>query len=264
MPFDRVPSSDPPNNAERDRGRSRGPRRRLTDGILTTPEYSPITLAMGNPVHHSSSEDSNSEHSSGPSYTSSPCQELLAESEHLCQAQNRYHYSNHMSQSYITHSYYKNSSAQFVPRLYRGYIDERRCHDMDLSRMYIRRQLSPCKNGHYEYYYEEAPLYQQGGRLFPHHLKLSRAPSLKDYPQHPSRALPRQVVSDELKSWHQRCQLRPQSLDRQGAGCIQNLPLHEFPLSQHDFYDQVKSHSARVKNVQTLRTTNVILFKGSS
>ncbi|XP_026791390.1 innate immunity activator b isoform X2 [Pangasianodon hypophthalmus] len=241
----RVPSSDPANNAERDRGRSRGPRRRLTDVILKTPEYSPITLAVGNPVHHSSSEDSNSEHSSAPSYTSSPCQELLAEPEQLCQAQHRYHYSNHSSPSYVTHRYYKNSSAQLSPKLYRGYIDEGRGHDMDLSRMYIRHQPSPCINGHYEYWYEEPPLYQQGGRLIPHHLKLSRAPSLKEYPQHQSRALPRQVVSDELKSWHQRCQLRPRSLDRQGAVRIRNLPLHESPLSHHhDIYDQVPQRTA--------------------
>lgn len=199
-----------------------------------TPEYSPTIFAMGNPVHHSSSEDSNSEHSSAPSYKSLSCQELLAEPEHLCHTQHRYHYTKHISQSY----YYKNSSAQLSPRLYRGYINEVQGHDMDLSRMYIRHHPSPCIRSQYKYWYEEAPLYQQEGRLIPHHLKLTRAPSLKEYPQHPSRALPRQVVSDELKSWHQRCQLRPQSLDRQG---IQNLPLHESPHShQHNFYDQVK------------------------
>lgn len=198
-------------------------------------------LAMGNPLHHSSLEDSNSEHSSAPSYTSSPCQEFLAEPEQLCQAQHRNHYSNHISLSYVPHSSYKNTSAQISPRLYRGYIDEGRGHDMDLSRMYIKRQPSSCTNGHYEYCYEDAPLYQQRGRLIPSHLKLSWVPSLQEYPQHPSRALPPQVVSDELISWHQRCQLQPRSLDRQGAVCIWNLPLHESPLShQHDFYDQVK------------------------
>ncbi|KAI5093525.1 hypothetical protein C0J45_16663 [Silurus meridionalis] len=234
----RVPSSDPPNNEERDRGRSRGARRRLTDVILTSPEYSSV-MSMGNPLHYSSSEDSCSEHSLATSYNSSPCQELLAEPDQLCQAQHRYQYSNHISMPYITHSYY-NSTTQLSPRLYRGYVDEGTGHDMDLSRIYIRRHPSPCTSGHYEYRYEGAPLYQQGGRRIPHNLKLSRAPSLKEYPQHPSRTLPRQVVSHELKSWHQRCQLRPRSLDRQGAVRSRNMPLHESPLShQHDFFDQV-------------------------
>lgn len=183
---------------------------------------------MGNALHHSSSEDSNSEHSSAPSYTSSPCQELMSEPDQLCQSPHRYHCSNHIAQSYLTHSYYKNSSALFFPSLYRGYIDEGRAHDMELSSMYIRRQHCPCNN---KYYYEESP----GGRLTPRHLELSRAPSLREYPQHPSRALPRQVISDELKSWHERSQLRPQSL--QGAVYMPNL--RDSPLSQHDFCDQV-------------------------
>ncbi|KAF4094064.1 hypothetical protein AMELA_G00008970 [Ameiurus melas] len=241
----RVPSTEPPNNAERDRGRSHGPRRRLTDVISMTPEHSPVMLAKGNPLYHSSLEDRNSEQSLAPSYTSSPCQVLLAEPEQLCQAQHRHNCSNHISLSYVTHSYHNNSSAQLSPRLYRGYIDEGRGHDMDLSRTRIRRQPSPCSNGHYAYWHEEVPLYQQGGRLIPHHLKLSRAPSFKEYPQHPSRALPRQVVSDELKSWHQRCHLRPQSLDRQGSVHIRNRPLHELPFSHHhDFYDQIPQRTA--------------------
>lgn len=196
---------------------------------------------MGNPLHQSSSEDSNSEHSSFSSYTNSPCQELLAEPEQLCHAQHRYHCSNHISLSYVTQSCYKNSLAQLSPRLYRAYIDEGRGHDLEMKRIYNRRQPIPCPSDHYEYWYEEAPQNQQRGRLIPCHLKLSRAPSLREYPQHPGRALPRQVVSEELKSWHQRCQLRPRSLDRQGAVRPRNLPLHESPLShQQDFYNQVK------------------------
>lgn len=239
MYFDRVPR----NNAERDRGQSCRPRRRLTDVILATTEHSPIMLAMGNPLRDSSLEDSNSEHSSAPSSTSSPCQELLAEPEQLCQAQHRYQYSNSISLSYGPHCSYKDTLTQISPRLHRGCIDEGRGHDINLSRMYIKHQLSSCTNGHYEDYYKEAPLYQQRGRLISSHMKLSRVPSLKEYPQHPSRALPPQVVSGELISWHQRCQLQPRSLNRQGTVCIWNLPLRESPLShQHDFYDQVKSH----------------------
>lgn len=203
-----------------------------------TPEYNPIMQDMGNPLHHSDTRGNNSKHSSASSSTSLSCQELLTEPEQLCQTQHKCHYSNQILPSCITHTYYKNFSTQCSPRLYRRHIEEERGHNMDLSRMYIRCQPSPCNNGHYEYWCKEAPLYQQGSRLIPHHLKLSRAPSLREYPQHSSSALPRQVVSDELKSWHQRCQLRPQSLDRQSAVCIPNLPFHESPLS--NISDQVK------------------------
>ncbi|KAL7837344.1 hypothetical protein SRHO_G00270550 [Serrasalmus rhombeus] len=245
----RVPNTEPPQEVERDRGRSQGPRRRLTDVNLTSssPEYSPMRLAMGNPMYYSSSEDSNSEHSSTLSYVCSPCQEHPAELQRPYQAQYRYHYTslpdNYIPQPYMPLSHYKNSSPQLSSSFHRGFVDEGRGHEMDMSRMYMRHQPPPsCTNGHYEYWYEEAPPHQVY-RPVPPHLKLSRAPSLREYPHHPSRGLPRQVVSEELKSWHQRSQLRPprpRSLDRhrQGAVRFKNLPGHESPLSQqHSFQE---------------------------
>lgn len=230
----------------RDRERSRGPRRRLTDVILPSPEYSPMKFSMGNPMYLSSSEDSNSEHSSTPSYISSPCLEYPAELP--CHYQYRYHCTsppdNYSPQSYIPLSSYKNSSPQFSPNVYRGYVDEGRGRDIDMSRMYMRHQPPPpCQNGQFEYWYEEVPPHQLC-RPVPPHVKLSRAPSLREYPQHPSRGLPRQVVSEELKSWHQRSQLRPprpRSLDRQRQGAVRcrNLPGQESPLSQqHGYHEQ--------------------------
>uniref|UniRef100_A0A3B5LF34 Innate immunity activator a n=1 Tax=Xiphophorus couchianus TaxID=32473 RepID=A0A3B5LF34_9TELE len=38
----------------------------------------------------------------------------------------------------------------------------------------------------------------------PPYTRLVRTPSLKDYPNHSVRLLPREIVSEELKSWHQR------------------------------------------------------------
>ncbi|KAG9260473.1 innate immunity activator protein isoform X1 [Astyanax mexicanus] len=257
----RVPNSEPPNDVELDRGRLRAPRRRLTDVLPSpSPEYSPIRLATPNPMYHDSSEDSNSEHSSAPSYMSSPCQdhsfELQRQACQSHQSHYRYHYpsptDHYIPQPYSPLSHYKTPPPQLSPNYYRGYMDEGRSHDMDMSRMYIRPQPPPsCANGHYEYWYEEAPphpLYRQ----IPAHVKLSRAPSLREYPHHPSRGLPRQVVSEELKSWHQRSQLRPprpRSLDRhrQGAVRVRTLPGQESPLPrQHGFHDPQQVPQRRI------------------
>ncbi|XP_042590081.1 innate immunity activator protein-like isoform X1 [Cyprinus carpio] len=250
----RVPNTDPnPYDSERERGRSRGPRRRLTDFAVTPSEYSPISLNVGNPLYYSSSEDSNSEHSV-QSYTSSPCQEHPGELPWPYQPQYGYQYTsfndNHIPQRCSPTHFYKNGQYQSSPSFSRGYVEDGWGHplEMDSGRLsYISHQApSPVysSNGHYEYCYSEALPSQQGScRLLPAHVKLSRAPSLREYPHHPNRGLPRQVVSEELKSWHQRNQLRPprpRSLDRnrQGALRIRNPPGQESPLSQHHRFQE--------------------------
>ncbi|NXY62431.1 INAVA protein, partial [Callaeas wilsoni] len=63
-----------------------------------------------------------------------------------------------------------------------------------------------------------APLRYQ--RLVPSRSRIVRTPSLKDYAPAGARGLSKAVVTEELKSWHQRARLRgarPHSLDRQGA-----------------------------------------------
>ncbi|NWH85968.1 INAVA protein, partial [Aegithalos caudatus] len=63
-----------------------------------------------------------------------------------------------------------------------------------------------------------APLQYQ--RLVPSRSRIVRTPSLKDYAPVGARGLSKAAVTEELKSWHQRAQLRgarPRSLDRQGA-----------------------------------------------
>uniref|UniRef100_A0A4W4EXC1 Cytohesin Ubiquitin Protein Inducing domain-containing protein n=1 Tax=Electrophorus electricus TaxID=8005 RepID=A0A4W4EXC1_ELEEL len=243
-----IPNSEMARNVEQDRGRPQRSRRRLTDVNLMSPDYSSMRLAMGNPLYSSSCEDSSSEHSSTPSHVSSPCLEYPTVLQIPCQDHYRYHYSSHtdshMPQSYVPLSYYKNSSPQLSPSIY-TYVDEGRGNEVDMDRMYIRHQLPPsCNNTHYEYWYDEAPPHQQLCRLIPPHVKVSRTPSLREYPHHPNKGLPRQVVSEELKSWHQRSQLRtprPHSLDRhrQGAMRFRNTPGRESPLSQqHSFQEQ--------------------------
>ncbi|XP_056324136.1 innate immunity activator b [Danio aesculapii] len=248
----RLPITEPNHyDPERDRGRSKGPRRRLTEFAVSTSEYSPMRLNIGNPVYYSSSEDSNSEHSF-QSYASSPCQEHPGELPWTYQSQYGYQYAsladNHMPQRCSPTHFYKNTQYQSSPSFTRGYIEDGwgNALEMDRGRSYVNHQApvySP--NGHYEYYSEALPSQQRSCRLLPAHVKLSRAPSLREYPHHPSRGLPRQVVSEELKSWHQRSQFRPprpQSLDRnrQGALRIRNMPGQESPLSisQHQRYQE--------------------------
>ncbi|XP_076860555.1 innate immunity activator b [Brachyhypopomus gauderio] len=244
----RLPNSEPAYNADQERGRPQRSRRRLTDVSLMSPDYSPVRLAMGNPLYYSSCEDSGSEHSSTTSYISSPCLEYPAELQIPCQDHYGYHYASHtdshMPQTYVPLSYYKSPSPQFSPSIY-TYMDDGRGIDVDVGGIYSRYPPSPsCSNGHYDYWYDEAPPHQQLCRLMPPHVKVSRAPSLREYPHHPNRGLPRQVVSEELKSWHQRSQLRtprPRSLDRhrQGAVRFRNTAGRESPLSlQHSFQEQ--------------------------
>ncbi|XP_059393732.1 innate immunity activator protein-like isoform X1 [Carassius carassius] len=253
----RVPNTDPnPYDPKRERGRSMGPRRGLTDFAVTPSEYSPISLNVGNPLYYSSSEDSNSEHSVH-SYTSSPCQEHPGELPWPNQPQYGYQYTsfndNHIPQRCSPTPFYKNAQYQSSSSFSRGYVEDGCVHplEMDSGRLLYMRHQAPSPvystNGHYEYCYSEALPSQQGScRLLPTYVKLSRAPSLREYPHHPNRGLPRQVVSEELKSWHQRNQLRPprpHSLDRnrQGALRIRNVPGQESPLSlsqHHRFQEQ--------------------------
>ncbi|NXA71799.1 INAVA protein, partial [Thryothorus ludovicianus] len=77
-----------------------------------------------------------------------------------------------------------------------------------------------------------APLRYQ--RLVPSRSRIVRTPSLKDYVPTGARGLSKAVVTEELKSWHQRAQLRgarPHSLDRQRAfqrpcgGTTRDMPI---------------------------------------
>ncbi|KAA0707708.1 Innate immunity activator protein [Triplophysa tibetana] len=254
----RVPNTDPPYYLDRERGRSRGPRRRLTEFAVTSQDYSPMRSNVGNPMYCSSSEDSNSEYSV-QSYASSPCHEHPCELLLPYQPQYAYQYGsltdNHVSQRYSPISFNKNYQHLSSPSFARGYVEDRWGHplDMDTGRSYMSHPApSPVySNGHYEYFYNESP--QRSCRVLPAHVRLSRAPSLRECPHHPTRGLPRQVVSEELKSWHQRSQQyspRPSSLERsrQGALHIRNAPGHESPLTlpQHRMFQEQQVSQKRV------------------
>ncbi|NWI74446.1 INAVA protein, partial [Dryoscopus gambensis] len=78
--------------------------------------------------------------------------------------------------------------------------------------------LPPAGPSTFLYEQDLAPLRYQ--RLVPSRSRIVRTPSLKDYAPAGARGLSKAAVTEELKSWHQRAQLRgarPHSLDRQGA-----------------------------------------------
>ncbi|XP_071192028.1 innate immunity activator protein-like isoform X1 [Salvelinus alpinus] len=242
----RLPNSELPLNLDNDRGRTRVPRRLLTDYVVTSPGESPIQRGgYRNPIYHSSSEtaDSNSEHSA-PSYTSSLCREMPCDLPWQCQPTYRYQSSpndNHGPMAYSPGpGFYQNYQHQSTPSFHRGYYDHGMVYpsEMDMARLY-HGPPPPCHSSRYEHWYEEAPVHPQRALTsLPPHVRLSRAPSLREYPHHPSRGFPRQVVNEELKSWHQRNQFRPHSLDRQTAIRVRNVPGRESPLSHHHKYPE--------------------------
>ncbi|XP_045068214.1 innate immunity activator protein-like isoform X2 [Coregonus clupeaformis] len=250
----RLPNSEPPLNLDKDRGRTRVPRRLLTDYVVTSPGESPVQRGgYRNPIYNSNSEteDSNSEHSA-LSYTSSPCHEMPCDLPRQCQPTYRYQHSspnnNHGPMAYPPGpGFYQNHQHQSTPSFHRGYYDHGIYpSEMDMARLY-HGPLPPCHSSRYEHWYEEAPVHPQRALTpLPPHIRLSRAPSLREYPHHPSRGFPhhpsrgfpRQVVNEELKSWHQRNQFRPRSLDRQVADRVRNVPGCESPLSHHHKYPE--------------------------
>ncbi|CDQ72793.1 unnamed protein product [Oncorhynchus mykiss] len=242
----RLPNSEPPLNLDKDRGRTRVPRRLLTEYVVTSPGESPIQRGgYRNHIYHSSSEtkDSNSEHSA-PSYTSSLCREMPCDLPWQCQPTYRYQSSpndNHGPMAYPPGpGFYQNHQHQSTPSFHRGYYDHGMVYpsEMDMARLY-HGPPPPCHSSRYEHWYEEAPVHPQRAlKSLSPHVRLSRAPSLRECPHHPSRGFPRQVVNEELKSWHQRNQFRPHSLDRQTAIRLRNVPGCESPLSHHHKYPE--------------------------
>ncbi|KAJ0036859.1 hypothetical protein NQD34_005536 [Periophthalmus magnuspinnatus] len=75
---------------------------------------------------------------------------------------------------------------------------------------------------------QEAPVSPRKTLKPPPPYRLVRTPSLKEYPNHAFRLLPREIVSEELKSWHQRNQqqkLRPNGEDGITSPTSPHMPL---------------------------------------
>ncbi|XP_068172464.1 innate immunity activator b isoform X2 [Antennarius striatus] len=234
--------SNPNSPIEKERGRTRGPRRRLTEYAITLPQTPPPAGSYGN---QASSEDSNSEHSF-TSYNSSPCQELLCELP-----PNRYQIAflqRSPAGSYgpqaLPHSgFYHNARHQSSPGFHKTYYNEDSAYspDLDLAQSYYALQ-SPCPSNRYEYWYKDATVtHQRAQRPLPPDIRLSPSPAQWEDPHYRNSGLPQQIVKEQLKSWHRRSQLkapRSRSLDRQGAVRVKSMTARESTGYQNQKYPE--------------------------
>ncbi|XP_072306197.1 innate immunity activator protein [Eucyclogobius newberryi] len=186
----RLPKSKPV-SVDNSKGRGRLPQRR-PEFILRSPQYSPLRLSQ------SSSEDTSSEHSSS-SYISSPGREGPTEIPKLCPPPYGFHYGAKKavsSPSPNKKTLRRNQGSKDV-------LDSPLSpQDLGLS----KRFLSPPPVPRAQRQSQEAALSPKRSLKPPPPYRLVRTPSLKEYPNHAFRLLPREIVSEELKSWHQRNQ----------------------------------------------------------
>lgn len=192
----RLPKSKPL-SVDSNKGRGRLPQRR-PEFILRSPQYSPLRMSQ------SSSEDTSSEHSSS-SYISSPGRDGPTEIPKLCPPPYGFHYG---AQKAV-------SSPSPNNKTLRRNQSNREVLDSPLSPQDMganKRFLSPPPIPRAQKQSQDGPGSPRKSLKPPPPYRLVRTPSLKEYPNHAFRLLPREIVSEELKSWHQRNQqqkLRP-------------------------------------------------------
>ncbi|KPP67131.1 hypothetical protein Z043_114307, partial [Scleropages formosus] len=237
----RISSCTPYHEQDHNRGHALQAHRRMADFALPISEYQLQRSSLAPVLYQSGSEDSGSEYSVS-SFSSLPCQEAMGEEPHTSPLQHVHHYgSSHNGPLAVTGpSFYKISQYESTPSFYRGITEEGVGYEieMDMGRQHRAPPHLLVPPSRYECWYEAEPQ-QWLLRPRPSHTRLARAPSLREYPaHHSSRGLSREVVSDELRSWHQRNQFRsprPRSLDRQGAVCVRT------PQGQHSRLSQIPS-----------------------
>lgn len=237
----RLPKSKPTLALERfssesGRGRARLTQRRCAaDFMVRSPEYSPQHL------YQSSSEDSSSEHSaSSSSYTSSPGRDGPTEIPKLCPPPYGFHFGaqnkgpsnvtspgvyKSLGQSQASHGYGRATAVE------KGPLSPR---DPDMGRLRVSSPPPPViRTPQQRQWQEGLSSSRRTLKPPPPYTRLVRTPSLREYPNHASRLMPREIVSEELKSWHQRNQLhktRPGSLERQGSYRVKSPTSPHLPL----------------------------------
>ncbi|KAM3871870.1 innate immunity activator protein [Diretmus argenteus] len=229
----RLPKSNPPADVERfsaenNRGRARLPQRHcMAEFMVHSPEYSPRRL------YQSSSEDSSSEHSVS-SYTSSPSRDRPTEIPKLCPPPYGFHLGtqNKGQSNFPSPGMYKNTNhAQANPSYSRAMAEEGPLspQELDMGKVYLSPPVA--RNSQQRQWQEGA---SSPGRMLkppPPYTRLVRTPSLKEYPNHASRLMPREIVSEELKSWHQRNQLQKSrsTVEHQGSYSVKSPTLPFLP-----------------------------------
>ncbi|XP_040909146.1 innate immunity activator protein [Toxotes jaculatrix] len=213
-------------SSENSRGRARLPQRRcVVDLMVRSPEYSPLR------PYQSSSEDSSSEHSSS-SHISSPGRDGPTEIPKLCPPPYGFHFGA-QKKGLSSYSSSHESTGQSQPSP--GYIKTTAedgplsPQDRDMGKCFV--SSPPVVHSPQQRQWHEGALSPR--RILkppPPYTRLVRTPSLKEYPNHGIRLMPREIVSEELKSWHQRNQrqkLRPSCIDQQSSLSVKS------PTSPH-------------------------------
>ncbi|KAI9530813.1 hypothetical protein NQZ68_000304 [Dissostichus eleginoides] len=204
LPKKKLPADLECLGSENNRGRTRLPQRRcFADFMVRTPEYSPLR------PYQSSSEDSSSEHSSS-SYISSPGREKPTEMPKLCPPPYGFHFGAQQKAIPNFSSSPKNiNQCQPSPAYLRAEAVPLSPQDPDIGQSFLSPLPPPVALSPQQIHWQEAALSQR--RILkppPPYTRLVRTPSLNEYPNHAVRLLPRDIVSEELKSWHQRNQLQ--------------------------------------------------------
>ncbi|XP_041656010.1 innate immunity activator protein [Cheilinus undulatus] len=204
----RLPKSKPAGDKERlstenNRGRARLPQRRcVADFMVRSPEYSPLR------PYQSSSEDSSSEHSSS-SYISSPGRDGPTEIPKLCPPPYGFHFGAQKKGHSSFSSPQKNTNqTQFSPGYVRAVAEDGPLspQDLDMGKVFLSSPVA--RSPQPRQWQERASSPRRIPKPPPPYTRLVRTPSLKEYPNHAIRLMPREIVSEELKSWHQRNQLQ--------------------------------------------------------
>lgn len=186
--------------------------------MMRSLDYSPLR------PYQSSSEDSSSEHSSS-SYVSSPGRERPSEIPTLSPPPYGFHFgAQKKGQSNVSIPHRNNQSGPGT-----GYTEpsvtaeEEPLSPQNLDMGKCILYSPPVARKPQQRQWQEGAATPR--RILkpppPPYTRLARTPSLKEYPNHAFRLLPREIVSEELKSWHQRNQLqklRPGSVDQQPLG----------------------------------------------
>ncbi|XP_016397835.1 uncharacterized protein C1orf106 homolog isoform X2 [Sinocyclocheilus rhinocerous] len=229
----RLPRSKPEltkASSDLGRGRTKLPRQRVTDFALA---YSVQRL------YQCSSEDSSSKLSIS-SYSSSSSRETTTEAPKPCPPPYGYHRTapNKGPSQLNTYSTLKNNNKNpphLVPGPNRVKISNGTPLQADMARLQLRQnsQSDPVHTNKPQQVEVTSP--KRMLKPPPPYTKVVRTTSLREYPNHPSRVLPRDVVSGELKTWHQKNNIVisiPRSLERQGSIRIKRPvppPYHQIP-----------------------------------
>ncbi|KAF7654280.1 hypothetical protein LDENG_00071580 [Lucifuga dentata] len=218
----RLPKSKPSADMERlgsegNRGQPRLLQPCVADFMVRSPDYCPRRLFQSN------SEDSSSEHSTS-SFTSSPGRDGPTEIPKLCPPPYGFHFGAQKKglSSFPSPAANKNTNQpQASPANGRTVAEDGLLspQELDMGKCYL--SSPPVARRPQQRQWQEGALSpRRMPKPPPAYTRLVRTPSLKEYPNHAIRLMPREIVSEELKSWHQRNRLqklRPGCMEQQSS-----------------------------------------------